>query len=253
MGGFSYPDQFVFETDTFPTAAGAGIVGVFLVVYLFFMFLVSALSMVSYVLYSLGMYTMADRRGIRHSWLAWVPIGNLWILGSISDQYQYVVKGKVKNRRKLLLALAIGLVVAYIAWFVLVVVGAIASGGFSGDVAGTVAVMVLGFLVLMALAVTIAVYQYVCLYDLYSSSNPNNATLFLVLSIVFSVTMPFFVFACRKKDTGMPPRKQPAPEQVVVPTVEVVVDPNVVEKVVVPTVEPIIEEGFAQPEEFEEE
>ena len=50
----------------------------------------------------------------------------------------------------------------------------------------------------------------------------------------------------------MPPRKQPAPQQVVVPTVEVVVDPNVVEKVVVPTVEPVAE-GFAQPEEFEEE
>ena len=32
--------------------------------------------------------------------------------------------------------------------------------------------------------------------------------LFLVLSIVFNITEPFFVFSCRNKDFGMPPRKQ---------------------------------------------
>ena len=50
-----------------------------------------------------------------------------------------------------------------------------------------------------------------CYYDLYCSCDPNNSVLFLILSIVFSGIMPFFVFACRNKDNGIPRPKQPAP------------------------------------------
>ena len=64
-----------------------GVMIVFLVVYL--LLLVASVTM--YVLQSLGAYTVAKRRGIHHPWLAWLPIGNVWIWGSISDQYQYVV------------------------------------------------------------------------------------------------------------------------------------------------------------------
>ena len=46
--------------------------------------------------------------GIRHAWLAWVPIGNNWILGSLSDQYRYLVKGKICRKRVILPALSGG-------------------------------------------------------------------------------------------------------------------------------------------------
>lgn len=233
---------------------GAGAFGVFMAVYILVMLLSSALSLVVYVLHSLSLYTIAQRRGIRHGWLAWIPVGNLWLLGSISDQYQYVAKGKIKNRRKVLLGLNIALIVLYVTCFVGLIALLI-----SVDEVLAFLWVILGVIALLAVAITILVYEYIAYYDLFSSSEPNNATLYLVLSIIFSVTLPFFVFACRKKDLGMPPRKQPA-QPVVIPTVEPVVDPNVVEKVVIPTVEPVVEsttepvaEGFAQPEEFEEE
>lgn len=237
MGGFSYPDQFSFEADFMPDVVGAGALGVLFAVYFFVMFVSSAVSIVSYVLFSLGLYTIAGRRGIRHSWLAWVPVGCLWILGSISDQYQYIAKGRIKNRRKLLLGLSIGMVVAYIALVVALVIGLIIAEGMGGGMAAGILLLVLGVLLIAAMAIAITVYQFVCLNDLYNSCNPGNSVLFLVLSILVTVTMPFFVFACRKKDGGMPPRKQSAPEPVVEEYVE----------------EPVTEEGFAQPEEFEEE
>ena len=59
----------------------------------------------SYVLTSLALYTLASRRGIRKAWLSWVPVLNVWIVGSLSDQYRYVVKGQVKSKRKILLTL----------------------------------------------------------------------------------------------------------------------------------------------------
>ena len=241
MGGFGYPYQYEFEMDIIPEATGFGALGVFLVLYLLIMFFTTAFSLVCYVLQSYGLYTIANRRGIRNSWLAWVPVGNMWILGSISDQYQYVAKGKVKNRRKLLLGLNIGLVVATVGWFIAILASALMSESVANGVITFVLIMLLGYLAFLTMVVIATVYMYLCCYDLYNSCNPSNGVLFLVLSIIFSVTLPFFIFACRKKDLGMPPKKKPAPQ----PVIEIVAEE--------PAEEPVAEEGYARPEEFEEE
>ena len=47
----------------------------------------------AYVLTALALYTIAKRRGLNHPWLAWIPVASAWILGSLSDQYRYVVRG----------------------------------------------------------------------------------------------------------------------------------------------------------------
>ena len=198
MGGFDYPYQYEFEMDIIPEATGFSALGVFLVLYLLIMFFTTAFSLVCYVLQSYGLYTIANRRGIRNSWLAWVPVGNMWILGSISDQYQYVAKGKVKNRRKLLLGLNIGLVVATVGWFIAILASALMSESVANGVITFVLIMLLGYLAFLTMVVIATVYMYLCCYDLYNSCNPSNGVLFLVLSIIFSVTLPFFIFACRK-------------------------------------------------------
>ena len=272
MGGFDYPNEFTYEAE----GLGAGIAGFFVIIYLLVWLFSMAFCVATYVLHSIGLYTIAKRRGIHHPWLAWVPVGSLWLLGSVSDQYQYVVKGKIKNKRRVMLGLSIAMVAVYVIWIFSMIMSIILSEGIGSGAAMAVLLAIVGMLGFMAIAIWLTVFQYMAYYDLYRSCDPDNGVLFLVFSILFSVTMPFFVFACRKKDLGMPPRKQPAQpvaiptvetvvdpnvvEKVVIPTVETVVDPNVVEKVVVPTVEPIVEsttepvaEGFAQPEEFEEE
>ena len=214
----------------------AGVFGIFFVVYFLVIFLSMALSMVSYVLHSLGLYTIAERRKIHHSWLAWVPVGNLWMLGSISDQYQYVAKGKITNRRKIMLGISIGVIVVYIAWFVSMIVSLVQeiASGEMVEGTGMIVGMILGMLLIFVIAIVQCVFQYLSYYDLFTSANPNNGVLFLVLSIIFPVTLPFFVFACRKKDEGMPPKKQaPAQlvqEQPVAPVVTVVESEPVVEE-----------------------
>ena len=61
----------------------------------------------SYVFTGVTLYTVARRRGIDKPWLAWIPVVNVWLIGSLSDQYQYVVRGQYKSRRKVLLTLSI--------------------------------------------------------------------------------------------------------------------------------------------------
>lgn len=51
-------------------------------------------SVAMYVLQALGLYTIAARRGIRHAWLAWVPVGSVWVLGTIADDFKLKTQGK---------------------------------------------------------------------------------------------------------------------------------------------------------------
>ena len=115
--------EYVFE------GLGAG----FAAFYTVYSLVASFFGIAVYVLRALGIYSIAKRRGINHPWMSWVPVLDLWVLGCISDQYQYVVKGKVKNKRKWLLGLNIVLAVIYIVFFVLcgvAIAGAI--GGMTG-------------------------------------------------------------------------------------------------------------------------
>ena len=173
----------------------------------------------TYVLSAFALYTLASRRGIRKAGLSWVPVLNVWILGSLSDQYRYVVKGQIRSKRKILLILNLirfvfGTVLFGIGIFVVVQAITKIFGGSSNHVilnliTGPV-MAALGFgLPLAGLSIASLVFRYMALYDIYTSMDPNNNVLFLVLSIFFSVTEPFFLFFNRNKDCGMPPRKAP--------------------------------------------
>ncbi len=56
---------------------------------------------IAHVLMGWGLHALAKRRIIRYAWLAWLPIGNLWILGSLADQYCTVVKNQEKSNRRI--------------------------------------------------------------------------------------------------------------------------------------------------------
>ena len=74
------PDQFTPPNDMqvfLPAGEVTGLAGILLAVYALVMFAYSMLGLISYVLHSLGLYTIAKRRGIHNSWLAWLPFGNL--------------------------------------------------------------------------------------------------------------------------------------------------------------------------------
>ena len=176
----------------------------------------------AYILTALAIYTISRRRGLSKPWLAWVPLVNCWLLGSLSDQYQYVVKGENKSKRKWLIVLRIlkAALVFAISAFAIAMLGSVVKASYYGgylegeflDVLAPVLTM-LGFALPYA-GITIAFYviRYIALYDVYRSLDPDNAVLYLVLSILFSPTEPFFLFFNREKDLGMPPRKQPVYE-----------------------------------------
>ena len=170
-----------------------------------------------YVLTALGLYTIAKRRAIRNAWLAWIPVVNCWMVGCISDQYRYVVKGQVKSKRKALLTLSIiqiGLALAFFAALTVTIICGVntsmAVTGYSRILESVMVplIVTLGLVLPMAgVGIAKAIIYYMSMYDLYTSCAPENNVLFLVLSIIFKVTEPFFIFFNRNNDKGMPPRR----------------------------------------------
>lgn len=202
---------------------GTAAQGFLLAYYLFSMLFSSGFAIMAYVLNSLGLQTMAKQRGIQRPWLSWLPVGTSWILGCISDQYQYVAKGKIRKRRKLLMILEIAvyaLIIFFFVYFIGFMVNVIASHMADTLVPAQLIVPILIIIgicgAMCAVAIVLTVFQYIAYYDLFCSANPKRAVAFLVLSIFFSFLLPIFVFINRKKELGMPPRKsstcEPAPE-----------------------------------------
>ena len=174
-------------------------------------------SIAAYILTALAIYRISVRRGLSKPWLAWVPVVNCWLLGSLSDQYQYLINGKNTSRRKWLLVLNIlkNLLVAGFFIYAIVVVGSALNAGIIGgfgragamEIIGPVVTLLSFVLPYVGIAIALCIIRYIALYDVYRSLDPSNAVLFLVLSILFRPTEPFFLFFNREKDLGMPPRK----------------------------------------------
>ena len=198
------------DANVFAMAAVFGVIGLISL----------GLGLVMYIFLSLSLFTLAKRRGILHPGLAWVPVcGARWIMGSLADQYVYFAEGKVKYQRRLLLWLEVGMYVLLGLFFALV--GGLVAGAVlqNETQAVTMAIwMLLGYFLLLVEIIVFAVFQYIALHKIYKSCDPKNTTLFLVLSILFNITMPFFLFACRKKDLGMPQPEAPEGEPAEEPT-----------------------------------
>lgn len=214
---YYYEYDYVYDEAMFELLAG--IVGFLLV----FVMIAAVVGLVMYILQAAGTYSIAKRRGIKHAWMAWVPVLYYWIVGCIADQYRYVAKGQVKNRRTALLVLAVisaalGSVTSVLSVSRLfgMVEQMAQNGGQSAPGYGMMLGSTIGINLVIGLisgggSIALLVLWCISLYDLYTSCDPKNNVLFLVLGIIFSFLNPIFIFANRNKDGGMPPRRRPQP------------------------------------------
>ena len=171
---------------------------------------------VLYVLGAIGLGGIAQKRGIRNWGLAWVPIGNAWILGSVADHYERVARQREKKQRIALLVL--NLVMLLLIACVTIVSASLAfraaaSGTALSDsaVMSYVLIIILLALALVGVSIACAVLTYIAYYKVYLSCSPENATLFLVLGILFNLLNPIFLFAVRNRMNGLP-QDAPMPE-----------------------------------------
>lgn len=182
----------------------AAISGIILIIVGLLLLAMLVIAVITAILQCVAVYSIAKRRGIGHAWLAWIPVGNLWTLGSISDQYQDLVKSRISGRKKVLPGLYGAILAVMLASNLFAILSLPLPGLSDGYVMifGIIAVFIEFISVLVA---CVAVYfHFVVIFDLYRSSVPKWAVLFLILSVLIPVSQAVFFLMCMKKDDGFP-------------------------------------------------
>ncbi len=167
-----------------------------------------------YVVEGKALHTIARRRGFSAPWMAWIPFANAWLFGSISDQYQQKINGRICKRGKTLMALKIAIqaytsvsgVLAGVAGSIIMLLQAPKGSDMETFLIVLLTAVCIELLPMLAITTVCDVVTYVACYDLYASSKPKQATLFLILSILTPAT-PFLIYACRNDDAGLPPEQ----------------------------------------------
>ena len=216
--------------------------------------LCSAVPLAAYVLSSLGLYRMAKSCNLSSPALAWVPIANLYILGSIAEIGASRGGKKSMPFRKILPGLTIGMIVVMIVMIIALVAVILTNtaalesevinepvenvevvsdgvsyvdyeigGDFNADfedddfyidedynpeadaLSVSVILVVLAFyLVLIACAILVSVFEYVALWHVYKLFDESNAVLYLILTIFFSIATPVIYFILGRKTPNLP-------------------------------------------------
>ena len=146
---------------------------------------------------------MAKRLGIPAPGLAFVPIVNVFTLGKIAETP--VNDKKTLPYGTLLLIFSIAQnVLAYICVFRFIGSLVKYSDYYYGNVTEAEIFALIGefslYVMLIALlAILYSVFTYIALYKTYKLFAPDNAALYLVLSILFGIATPIIIFCLRNK------------------------------------------------------
>lgn len=132
-----------------------------------FIFILLIFVVVLYVLSSYGLYKLALKQGIENCWLAWIPIANMYIVGRIIK----TLKIDSYEIPRIELVLPIGWLVVY---------------ALKG-------IPLIGWLLSLAYFILILF----ALYKLYKIYKPEQAALWVVLSVILPFMGPIFIFMLR--------------------------------------------------------
>ena len=158
--------------------------------------------------YQLG--ALASCRGIRRTWITWIPLINVWIPGSLSDRYR-MSQGRKSASAKRLLALRLVTFVLLSGFFWFLIDG-IRRAGFAMDRGATEAAarylvirgITKGLLFLFPATLvwlTGKIMWYITLWDISGLCLPKRCWWHLVLSLIPAVNLiikPVLLTICRR-------------------------------------------------------
>ena len=169
-----------------------------------------------YLLESIGVYKMAKSAEIKNPWLAFIPVANGWVFGTLAEKYKKK-NGTKSARFGIILPVLEGIVlIEAIALTIFTVISIKEITGYALDAVNTSAEMapeqfmslipvIILYFALMAVAFAYAVVFFIALWRVYSSFDKSNATLYIVLSVIFTISVPIILFIIRNRKPEFDP------------------------------------------------
>lgn len=188
----------------------------------FFTFFIGAIAVSAvigiaiYLLESISVYKMAKSAEIKNPWLAFIPVANDWVFGTLAEKYKKK-NGTKSARFSIILPVLEGIVlIETIALTIFTVISVKEITGYALDAVNTSAEMapeqfmslipvIILYFALMAVAIAYAVVFFIALWRVYYSFDKSNATLYIVLSIIFTISVPIILFIIRNRKPEFDP------------------------------------------------
>ena len=192
------------------------------VVSFFFTFFIGAIAVSAvigiaiYLLESISVYKMAKSAEIKNPWLVFIPVANDWVFGTLAEKYKKK-NGTKSARFGIILPVLEGIVlIESIALTIFTVISVKEITGYALDAVNTSAEMapeqfmslipvIILYFALIAVAIAYAVVFFIALWRVYSSFDKSNATLYIVLSVIFTISVPIILFIIRNRKPEFDP------------------------------------------------
>lgn len=188
----------------------------------FFTFFIGAIAVSAvigiaiYLLESISVYKMAKSAEIKNPWLAFIPVANDWVFGTLAEKYKKK-NGTKSARFGIILPVLEGIVlIETIALTIFTVISIKEITGYALDAVNTSSEMapeqfmslipvIILYFALMAVAFAYAVVFFIALWRVYYSFDKSNATLYIVLSVIFTISVPIILFIIRNRKPEFDP------------------------------------------------
>ncbi len=168
------------------------------------------LGLAQYILEALSLYRIGRNCGMANPWLAWLPVGDAWVIGSIADRADSE-RGITRKWRVALLVLTLIVFLAlflYIA-VILITVFLVSFGDLSMYDEGVLVALFGVFYVVVFLLVIptmlLTALQSICLYKIFESIVPEKALKYFIISLI----VPLACGICLLKCSRLCPEKGP--------------------------------------------
>lgn len=179
--------------------------------YIFFCGTAAIICVALFILREFGIFNISKRMELKNPWICFIPVADTYALGRIAEKYQRADQKKPTNFKMLLPIMnTIGYVLAVI--FISLLFSAISSVldsaklAIEADKEMTMAdfkVLIPVFIVYLFALTSFIVFKvlyFISLWRVYAIFNKAMATRYIILSVLFSFLIPFFLFALRNDD-----------------------------------------------------
>ncbi len=163
-----------------------------------------------FVLQGFGLMQMSKSLGLKAPWIGFIPFASIFSFGRVAQTY---IKKDGKKSAKFSITLLI-LYILYILFVVALTVSLVIAAisvisnsetALANDTEmelsmfGAVIAVVAIYFIVLALAISYKIVYFIALWRIFALFDHINATLYTVLSIVFSFMGPIFLFILRKR------------------------------------------------------
>ena len=196
--------------------SGVSALAAFGILIALFYLIIIAYLVTSYVIQSLALYRMAKNRNLKYPGLAWVPVANSWIIGSVVDHHSRI-GGIDRKWRKALLTLSIISAAGVFLYFFLGFAVSFSMVTGATPASGLIVILVPVLIIYILAAAANSLCTLICTYKIFEELTPAKAVKYILLSILVPLGGPICMLIASKSMIGVPVYYPPQPAAPVQP------------------------------------